>query len=368
MFEASGPKIALTGTHGKTSTTAMLTQILMDAGKDPTSLIGGSYEPINGNVRVGNSGVFLTEACEAYDSFLSLHPDIAIILNVEADHLDHYGNEAGVFDGFRKFVRGINPDGSLVVNADDSGVIRLLGMVGADFPKHLVSCGTFYREGLNVWGSDIVPDGNQWTFTVHSDLSGKPSVLGTVRLNAPGFHNVGNAITAIGAALVMEVTFESIQTALLKFSGTRRRFEKLGEVRKALVIDDYAHHPTEIRATLAAAKVAYPGRRLVAVFQPHLYSRTRDFISEFAKELSAADVIILSDIYAAREEPIEGVHVSGIVRTIAEISPKSSVLYIPDKKDIPGTLSWVVHEEDVVIVMGAGDIRIVGELFVKEYQ
>jgi UDP-N-acetylmuramate--alanine ligase len=366
MAEFKGPRVAVAGTHGKTTTTAMLAEVLMNGGLDPTVLIGGDYAPFGGNTRVGHSDVFVTEACEAYDSFLALRPDITIITNVEADHLDHYGTVERVFEGFRRFAAQTSANGLLVYCADDPGARRLVEeLLGEEGPRRRIAYGLESHGPDCLWAENTSESGGK-LFAVKRRAAGHEAVRSFhVELVIPGLHNVRNALAAIAAGLEIGVPEKAITTGQLRFfGGVGRRFETLGEVNGVLVIDDYAHHPTEIRATLAAARAAYPERRVVVVFQPHLYSRTRDFMDEFAGALAQADAVLLTDIYAAREEPIEGVRMADLARRIAALAPDITLLYLPDKGDIPGALSWVTRPGDLALVMGAGDIREAGERFV----
>lgn len=360
MSEFQGPRIAVAGTHGKTTTTAMVAEILISGGLDPTVLVGGEYAPIGGTARVGRSSTFLTEACEAYDSFLSLRPDLAIITNVEADHLDHYGDEAGVFEAFVQFARRVNPAGCLILSGDDPGC-RSLSERLDPLPSKTIRYGL--DQTNDVLANELAHEGTHSHFRVLRRTDGEQEALGQVTLNVPGRHNVLNALGAVALGLAAGVPFEAIVEGLERFAGTGRRYEVLGERDGVLVVDDYAHHPTEIRATLSAARQAHPNRRLVAVFQPHLYSRTRDFMGEFAAELAEADAVLLTDVYAAREQPIPGVCVSEMSRLIAERAPNISLLYLPKKEELVGALDWVSRPGDVILTMGAGDIREVGEAF-----
>jgi UDP-N-acetylmuramate--alanine ligase len=360
---AEGRGVAITGTHGKTTTTGMVASILLAAGLDPTVLIGGDLPAIGGNARAGKGDIVLAESCEAYDGFLYLHPQIAVVLNVEADHLDYHGTEEHVFESFERFARQIKPGGTLIANFHDDGVERVLGRLRADWPERL-DAPTF---GANV----DLPYGEAWFNALDIDLSGPfPSFtldnhdteLGRVQLRVPGLHNVANATAAAGAALALGIAPEHIIAGLEAFTGTGRRFERLGETANGvLVVDDYAHHPTELRATLAAARAAYPDRRLVAVFQPHLFSRTRDLMDEFAAALTAADVVYLTDIYKAREEPIPGVTSDVLAARTRAAKPGLDVVHVPDKRDLPARLAADVRAGDLVLTLGAGDIRAAGE-------
>ena len=290
-----GPKIAVAGTHGKTTTTGMLGVLLQEAGFDPTVFVGGEVAELGGNVRVGSEdGPFVAEACEAYDSFLSLKPDIAVLTNVEADHLDHYGTAERMQAGFVRFLQGLRPGGTIVACADDPGAKEVLGRflpsnvltygiqdADAEMHGHSVQLGA---QTVFIWGDPVVP---------YYDTR--------IVLNVPGLHNVLNALAAASVAMLLHVPVTEIAQGLRAFHGATRRQEILGTAAlkrgDVLVMDDYAHHPTEIRATLYALRSAYPQRRLIAVFQPHLYSRTRDFLAQFAEALwHSADVLSSSPI------------------------------------------------------------------------
>lgn len=360
MAAHPGPKIAVAGTHGKTTTTGMIGLMLQHAGFDPTVFVGGEVPELGGNVRVGSpDGPFVAEACEAYDSFLYLKPDIAVITNIEADHLDHYGTEAGVFEAFRKFLNNVPPTtGNVIACHDDPGVLSLADELTSRY--HSI----FY-------GLDSVKDveyGSETSFTLHNGLGEQ-----RITLRVPGKHNLFNALAAAYTGLALEnanLSLKTIAEGLAQFRGATRRQDVLGEGRlnvedteTVLVIDDYAHHPTEIRATLDALRSAYPNRCLVAIFQPHLYSRTRDFLDGFANALSQADVLLVTDIYAAREQPIEGVRAFDIVNKAVTYSANLPAMFLPDKQDIPATMRGLARPGDVCVFMGAGDIREQGERF-----
>lgn len=368
MAGYSGPRIAVSGTHGKTTTTAMLACVLVEAGLDPTVLLGGEYAPLGGNARIGRSGVFLTEACEAYDSFLALRPDVAVITNIEADHLDYYVLEERLFASFRRFVEQTASNGVLVWCAEDAGARRLMAELPEDAgPRRRITYGLEPHGPDSIWAVAVVREGMRTRFAVGRVAEDDSEVsLGTVSLRVPGQHNVLNALAAIATGLVLNIPFATMAAALEGFEGAERRFEVLAEAGGVVLLDDYAHHPTEIRATIATAREVYPERRLVVVFQPHLYSRTRDFLDEFANTLAEADVIVLTDIYPAREQPIPGVRVADIVHRAAAQAPAKTVLYLPDKRDVLGALVWLVRTGDVVMTMGAGDIREVGEAYAAQ--
>ncbi|GAB4465594.1 MAG: UDP-N-acetylmuramate--L-alanine ligase [Armatimonadaceae bacterium] len=381
----AGRGIAIAGTHGKTTTSGMVASILLAAGLDPTILIGGDLPAIEGNARNGSGEIVLAESCEAYDGFLYLHPEIAVILNIEPDHLDYHGTAENVYASFARFIRQVRGGkvpgvrehrASCVVGcAEDETVSRLLEewekkeLRHWAGDKHLNPVPIVQLYGLDPtiypgWrglvslsARNIVHDAGGTQFECWWDTEGPLPV----RLQVPGVHNVLNALAAISVAERLGIRSEDIVKGLESFTGTGRRFERIGELNGVLIVDDYAHHPTEIRATLAAARAAYPERRLVAIFQPHLYSRTRDFMDEFADSLTAADVVYLTDIYRAREEPIPGVSSETLAAKVRERKPDLTVHFVPEKNDLPEQLAQAVRPGDLVLTMGAGDIRAAGE-------
>ena len=360
MAAHKGAKIAVAGTHGKTTTTGMIGVMLQHAGLDPTVFVGGEVPELGGNVRVGSpDGPFVAEACEAYDSFLYLKPDIAVITNIEADHLDHYGTEERVIDSFRQFIQNVPEDGNIIVCTDDA---ILQQWEASGLP--ILSYGTTGTELFSA--SNIILSSHPKFVFVDYD----PALNEPMQLQVPGMHNVRNALAAAGVGLLLEVDVEKIAEGLAEFRGATRRQDVLGEgklnvedAESVLVMDDYAHHPTEIRATLDALRSAYPNRRLVAIFQPHLYSRTRDFMDGFADALAQADALFVTGIYAAREQPITGVDAKDIVFKAITHNPNLPSTFMPDKQSIPIALRHLAHPGDVCVFMGAGDIREQGERF-----
>jgi UDP-N-acetylmuramate--alanine ligase len=344
----------------------MVAEVLLAGGMDPTILVGGEYAPIGGNARIGAGPAFLTEACEAYDSFLSLHPQITVLTNVEADHLDHYGSEDNVFAGFRRFV--LQASALLIWCSEDAGAQRLLNYeLKMDEGPRRISFGLSPYGANSVWAEDVRSEGGRSTYTLRRSIGGAGSGESVrVELQVPGIHNVLNSLGAAAVGVHLSIPLAAIARGLAAFEGTERRFDVLGEAGGVTIVDDYAHHPTEIEATLLAARNAYPGRRLIGVFQPHLYSRTRDFMNRFAESLSAADAILIMDIYPAREQPIPGVRAADLVRKVAEIAPDRTLLYVPTKTDAVDAVRSLWRAGDVVLVMGAGDIRSVGEQLAGE--
>ena len=349
--------VAITGTHGKTTTTGMTAMVLEAGGLDPTVLIGGDLPAYGGNARLGGSDVFLAEACEAYDSFLDLDPKIAVVTNIEADHLDYYGDLNNVLRSFRKFLSQVT--GTAILCGHDRNVqavtAELRGTVSA--PEIVTFA---IRGNVTLATQDVLIDSAAPSYTA----VWRGESLGRVQLNVPGMHNVANSLAAVAVGLTLGVSFEQIAAGLAGFTGTGRRFERLGTTASdVLVIDDYAHHPTEIKATLAAARRAYPNRRIVAVFQPHLPSRTRDFKTEFAESFGDADHVVLTEIFLAREQPIDGVTGAGLAALTADRRGAGHVTYVADKAALPSRLAEIVRPGDLLLTLGAGDIRSAGEGF-----
>lgn len=349
--------IAVSGTHGKTTTTGMLTSILLAFGGDPTAVIGGDLPAIGGNARLGRTDIFVAEACEAYGSFLELSPRYAVVTNAEADHLDHYGDLAGVLKSFRAFLEKVT--GTAIVSADDPNLVSITRN-RQGLPQVLtysISAPADYRAEAIAY-SDGLPF---YTLVAHG------KVLGTVELSVPGRHNVSNSLGAAAAALEVGADFAAVAAGLRDFHGTGRRFERLGETAtRILVIDDYAHHPTEIRATLAAARASFPKRRIVAAFQPHLPSRTQDFIEEFSESFADADHVVLTEIYLAREKPIDGVTGAGLAALTADRRGVNHVTYVADLNALPERLRALTQPGDVLLALGAGDdIRKAAESFLE---
>lgn len=337
--------IAVSGTHGKTTVTAMVGLILMEAGMSPTVVLGGEYEAFGGNARVGVGEWMVVEACEAYESYLDLAPEIAVITNIEPDHLDHHKTEAHLRESFGRFLGNITPGGWAVLCADREELTTL----GEGSGRGTVTYGL--AAGARVRGAEAHVTGSSSRCRLLVDGADK----GDLRVPVPGIHNLVNALGATAAALKAGAPVEACQAALAGFAGVGRRFEVLGDANGITIVDDYAHHPTEIEATIAAARAAYPGRRLVAVFQPHLYSRTRDFADGFARALEAADVIVLVGIYPAREDPLPGVTSSLIGEPLRRRKGKDAVFEMA-KHDVVETLPKLTRPGDVVLAMGAGDI------------
>ena len=353
LMDSYNTSIAVAGTHGKTTTSAMIAQMLESAGCDPTALIGGDVPAWHSNARLGNSEVFVAEACEAYGSFLDMRPSISVVTNVEADHLDYYADLDAIMNAFHQFLT--QTAGTAILCADDAHCLQLVGAVKA----RVVTYG--FTDNADVRGLPDIGRPGRFVVLDHERNAGE------VQLAVPGRHNIQNALAAVAVGLTLGIPFAKIVAGLATFAGTGRRFERVGETKNGvLVIDDYAHHPTEIRATLAAARDAYPNRRIIAVFQPHLPSRTRDLMDGFANAFGDADLVVLTDIYLAREKPLEGVSGELLAQQVAGVRGESRVRYVPNKADLPAILSRIVELGDVVLTLGAGDITRTGREFVDQ--
>jgi UDP-N-acetylmuramate--alanine ligase len=347
--------IAIAGTHGKTTTTSLTGMVLTEAGFDPTIVVGGRVRILGTNARLGKGDYLVAEADEFDRSFLELVPVVAVITNIEADHLDTYRDVDDIRDAFTAFANRVPFYGAVVACADDPGVASILPRV----KRRVVTYGV--SAGAAIVAREIRLDAAGTSFDV---WEGETWSLGPVRLSLPGRHNVLNALAAIAVGRELSVPFPTIVRALSEFTGVVRRFETKGERGGVLVVDDYAHHPTEVSATLASARQVYPGRRLVALFQPHLFSRTRDFAKEFGKALTACDLAIVMDVYPSREKPIAGI--SGeLVAAAARDAGCAEVVYVPEKKAVVGELSRLTRPGDVILTMGAGDVVKFGEEFLS---
>lgn len=342
--------IAVAGTHGKTTTTSMLASILLAAEKDPTVSVGGILPEIGGNIRTGSSGFFLTEACEYTNSYLSFFPTVSVILNIEEDHMDFFKDLADIRSSFHRFAALLPKDGLLVLNSKIPAPEEIVKGINA----RVATCGLEGTEDYTVSGEISWDDRGCASFT----LCHRGEPMGTVTLHVPGRHNVTNALAALAVSLELGISFSQAASGLSAFHGTDRRFQYKGEVGGVTVIDDYAHHPTEIRATLQAA-AAYPHRELWCVFQPHTYTRTKAFLKDFADALSHADHVVLTDIYAAREVNTLGVS-SGMLQE--ELLKKGTdCLYFSSFDEIEKFLLKKCMNGDLLITMGAGDVLKIGE-------
>ena len=343
---SGGELVAIAGTHGKTTTTVMTTESLAAAGREPTGVVGGRVGTWGGNLRYGSDRLFVVEADEYDRSFLALAPTVAVITNVEADHLDIYTDLDDIRTTFERFA---SPARAIVLCADDSVANTLATPSSTEVIRY-----GLHSPDARLLAVDVRMEGGGSLFEVEYD----DEMLGEVELAVPGMHNVLNALAAIGSGLALGVSLEAMAPGLAAFRGVERRFQRLGTARGVEVVDDYAHHPTEIRATLAAARTAFPGRRIIAAFQPHLFSRTRDFAREFGEALAAADSVFIADIYPAREQPIPGVTAQLIVDSAREAG--GDVTWRGARTALSDELARAVRDGDVVLTIGAGDITKTG--------
>lgn len=341
--------VAISGTHGKTTTTSMISQILLEADVDPTLSIGGVYKPIGGNIRVGSSKYFVTEACEYTNSFLSFFPKIGIILNIEEDHLDFFKDIQDIRNSFHRFALLLPEDGTLIINKDIDHVEEITAGLSCQVITYGSSPSADYSASQITYDAFGCPSFHLMR------KEGKEEVFS---LKVHGEHNVSNALAAIALADVLGIPDDVTARGLLAFNGTDRRFEYKGQRNGVNIIDDYAHHPTEIRATLTAAK-DYPHQKLWCVFQPHTYTRTKAFLDEFANVLCLADEIVLADIYAAREKDTLGISSQTLQQRIEALG--HSCHYFPDFEAIENFLIENCTKDDLLITMGAGDIVKIAE-------
>ena len=346
--------IAIAGTHGKTTTTSMAASILGHAGIDPTIVIGGKLNAIGTNARLGQGKFLLAEADESDGSFLVLSPTIAVVTNIDADHLDHYSGIDEIKETFVKFINKVPFYGLAVLCLDDPNIRSILPLV----KKRYLTYGLSAQADIRA--THVRHDGFNTSFVAHY----KGYRLGEVSFPMPGSHNVLNAMACIAVALELDVPFIAIQEGFAQFGGVGRRFQVKGEPRGIMVVDDYGHHPAEIKATLAAARQGWPERRIVAAFQPHRYTRTHELFSEFVTAFYDADVLILTDVYAAGEKPIAGATAERLALEIRRHGQKD-VTHIADRERIPEHLSGIVREGDIVITLGAGNLWQQGEALVK---
>jgi UDP-N-acetylmuramate--alanine ligase len=351
---AGGTVVAVAGTHGKTTTTVMVTEALAAAGRDPTGLAGGRVARWGGNARVGGHAVYVVEADEFDRAFLSLTPAIAVVNNVEADHLECYGGSlAALEDAFAEFAGRAR---RAIVGADDAGAARVAARLAVPV----------WKVGLAA-DSDVgirAPELGEQGSTARLELPGGRTLV--LELRVPGLHNLRNAATALAVAHELGADLDRARAALTEFTGVGRRFERVGDAGGVTVVDDYAHHPTEVAATLAAARQAFPRRRVVAVFQPHLYSRTALHGDALGRALAVADVVVVAPIYAAREQPLAGVSADLVAQGAARAG--AATLAVRERAALATRVREIVRVGDVVFTLGAGDITRVGPELLAQVQ
>ena len=358
--------IAVSGTHGKTTTTSLIAHILAEAQLDPTFVIGGCLKNTNENARLGQSEYLVAEADESDASFIQLKPMLSVVTNIDADHMDTYSGDLQILrNTFLQFLHNLPFYGLAILCGDDPGIRLILDEIGRSVITYGIS------DKVDVKAKNIVFDGEQVSFDVarpnHKDLL-------HIRTNLSGEHNVQNILAAICVASELGVSDKYLKAALLNFEGIERRFQNLGTIEtqngSLLFIDDYGHHPTEIRETIKAARSSWPDKRIILIFQPHRYSRTRDLIDDFAAELSKVDVLILLEVYDAGEEFIAGADGRSLARAVRSRGSLEPV-FLESLEDLPVTLDQLTNDGDLVLTMGAGDIggwgkKLVNKLPVKE--
>lgn len=345
--------IAVAGTHGKTTTTSLLATIFTEAHLDPTVIIGGRLNTFGSNARLGDGQFLIAEADESDGSFLCLAPIITVVTNVDKDHMDFYADQEAIDESFRKFMNSIPFYGMNVVCGDDPGVKRLL-------PSIKRPCMTYGLEKGNRLRAEIISCEVRSLFKVYLD----EEQLGEVSLAQPGKHNVLNALGAIGVSLEAGIDPETVLSGLSNFMGVGRRFEKKGECKGVMVVDDYGHHPAEIKATIDTAKSCFPNRRLVVAFQPHRFTRTQALFGEFCKTFENCDELLLTEIYPASESPIPGVNGMSLAQGIRQVS-STQVRFYPDFEMLENELPNVLKPGDLFITQGAGSIYKIGENYLQ---
>jgi UDP-N-acetylmuramate--alanine ligase len=342
--------IAVAGTHGKTTTTSLVATVLAEGGLDPTIVIGGRLDSLDSNAKLGAGEYLVAEADESDGSFLQLTPTIAVVTTIDAEHLDHYGTLENIKHDFLQFINKVPFYGAAVLCLDQENIQALIPQVERRYITY----------GLNTQADLTAEQISFSEFHSRFKLLYRGRELGWIGLNIPGLHNVYNCLAAVGVGLDLGLEFATMKSALEGFAGADRRFQPIGEVRDILIVDDYAHHPTEIKATLRAAKQGW-GRRTVVIFQPHRYTRTRDLLGEFFTAFYQADVLIVTSIYPAGEKPIPGVSAQAIVDGVREHGHRD-VVFIPRMEEVVPHALGVVRAGDMVLTLGAGNI---GELAVK---
>jgi len=351
--------IAVAGSHGKTTTTSLISLILEYANLDPTIFVGGELDEIGGNIKIGKSEHFITEACEYVEGFLKFFPFIGIILNIDEDHLDYFEDINHIKHAFKKFIDLIPKKGYLIANRDDKNVNEIIHGIECNLITYGINSNSdstfiakdiiFTKEGLPVFNVEF-----------------NNRNIGTFELNIPGEHNIYNALASIATAHILGVDPSEIKKYIKKFKGIHRRFEILGEVKGCKIIDDYAHHPAEIRATLEAAQ-NYPHRKIWCVFQPHTFTRTKALLNGFASSFDNADHVIITDIYAARESDTGEINSEALANKIKEHNSETDVYYMKDFDKISEYIYDNMEPGDIVLTMGAGNVYFIGQMMLNLY-
>lgn len=345
--------IAVAGTHGKTTTTSMIGRLLKEADLDPTIIVGGIVRSFGASSHLGNGKFLVCEADEFDRSFLKLTPTLAVVTNIEAEHLDCYPNIDEIKNAFCEFCNKVPFYGAVILCGDDPGARSIQHLI----KKKVITYGL--EPDCLIKGEEIKFRGMHTEFTIrHKNETHK------IDLKIPGIHNVKNGLAAVSIGIELEIDFQTIKAAIESFEGVRRRFELVGKISGNTIFDDYAHHPTEIEATLSAAK-NIPHSKIIAVFQPHLYTRTQNFYREFASSFKDADALIVSAIYPAREEPISGVTGELISEEAKKLWPQKEIHYVEELEKIPDFVRRLAQDGSLVITMGAGDVWKVGDMLLK---
>ena len=343
--------IAVAGSHGKTSTTSMVAAVLAEAGLDPTVVVGGKVDSLGGNnARLGEGEFLVAEADESDGSFLKLSPVIEVVTNIDREHLDYYRDLEHIREMFLRFIDRLPFYGAAILCFDDANIARLLPRIR----RRIITYGLTEQADLQATRITSGSGGSEFT------VRGRAGELGRIRLNRPGRHIIYNSLAAVAVGLELEIDFAVIARALEGFGGVQRRLQVKGEEAGVLVVDDYGHHPTEIRVTLDAIREGWPDHRLVVAFQPHRYTRTRALFDEFTTAFRRADVLVLTDIYAASEAPIEGVDSQALLEAIRRHGQRR-VSLVPALEELPGELLSILREGDLLLTLGAGNIVRVGE-------
>jgi UDP-N-acetylmuramate--alanine ligase len=344
--------IAIAGTHGKTTTTSMISMMFRELGLDPTIVVGGELNELGSNAINGSSQYVVAEACESDGSFLKYKPFMAIVTNIEEDHFDHYGSMEELRDGFIKFMSNIKKDGWLVINGDETDAV--------DIPE---------RNDLNILtfglseNNDIYASGIEYKDLGSKFMLNYGNKTIKVTLSVPGLHNIKNSLAAFAACAALGADLEEAAPILKGFTGVKRRFDSRGQIKGAAVFDDYAHHPSEVKVTLEAASRSKKDGRIIAVFQPHRYSRLAHLNQEFGEAFGDSDILVITDVYGAGEQPVPGINGKMLVDSIIDNDFKNKIAYIPRLADIPNYIDRQLKPGDMLLLMGAGDItRVTDEL------
>ena len=353
----TGEGIVVAGTHGKTTTTSLIASLLLKAGKNPTIFVGGELNEIGGNSYLGTGRYIVAESDESDGSFLFLHPKIAILTSLEDDHLEYYGSQDKLDQAFKKFSSQLKSGGILIANQDDEKIKKISHQVISNPSSQNV---IFYGlHGGDLCGQKI----KYYSLSSSFQVKYKTKLLGKINLSLPGEHNIYNCLAAISVGISLGISWDKLREAISNFQGVKRRFEIIGEAHSVLIVDDYAHHPTEIRAVLKAARKM--NRRIIAIFQPHRYTRTKLFLNKFSPAFQKADILILTQIYGAGEHPLPGVN-GELLFKIIKRERKLPTYYLDTSEEIIDFLVKQVRKGDLVITIGAGNIREVGEKLIKQ--